>query len=252
MKKLYTTGTIIIVLAVSTLFLEAEEPEKVEVMEAKSVSLFNGKDLRGWKKVGGTGSFKVEDGCIVGVGIRVVGNTFLRTEKTYTDFEFTYDFKFDHLTGNSGMMFRAEQKPSEDGNGQVYGYQCEADNSKSRIWTAGIYDEKRRGWLAPRKITKKEGLTPEEVVVQKIGTDFTKQGSELFKWDDWNTFTIRCEGNNIKTYLNGELRVDFTDTDKKHDTREGFFGLQVHQGKACQARWKNIMIKDLSHSKDSK
>lgn len=254
MRSLYTTGSIIAALAVTYIAITACSAEdlKSELVEKKAISLFNGKDLTGWKKVGGTGSFKVEDGCIVGSGVRVVGNTFLRTEKTYTDFEFTYEFKFDHLTGNSGVMFRAEQKPAEDGNGQVFGYQCEADNKKSQVWTAGIYDEKRRGWLSPRKITKNGELTPEEVIAKTFATNFTTQGTKLFKWDDWNTITIRCVGNNIKTYLNGELRVDFTDINKKHDTREGFFGLQIHQGKACQVRWRNITLKDLSSTKDSK
>jgi hypothetical protein len=106
-----------------------KESAKPEVAE-KSTPLFNGKDLTGWKIVGGNGQYKVEDGCIVGFGENIKGNTFLRTEKTYTDFELTYEFKFDSLNGNSGVMFRAQQKPSEDGNGRVFGYQCEGDNTK--------------------------------------------------------------------------------------------------------------------------
>ena len=257
MKKSYTIGSIMAVaafalLAVSVMSVDGVASEEIKTIQAEPVSLFNGKDLTGWKKVGGNGVFTVEDGCIVGGGVKVIGNTFLRTEKTYTDFELTYEFKFDHLKNNSGVMFRAEQKPSEDGNdnGLVFGYQSDIDNKKERAWTSGLYDEKRRGWLYPRKITKKEGLTPEEVISQKVATDFTKQGNELFKWDDWNTMTIRCEGNHIKTYLNGELRVDFIDTDEKHDTREGFFGLQVHQGRPCQGRWRNIMLTDLSGPND--
>ena len=206
-----------------------------------TVQLFNGKDLKGWKKVGGTGEFKVEDGCIVGFGENVKGNTFLRTETTYTDFELTYEFKFDHLKGNSGLMFRANQKPSKDGNGRVFGYQCEADNTK-RSWTAGIYDEARRGWLYPVKKPK----TPEG---KKHTSGFSKQGKKLFKWEDWNTITIKCVGNHIQTYLNGELRADYTDIDEKNDTREGFFGLQVHGGPSCKVRWRNLSLKDLSKAK---
>lgn len=207
-------------------------PEKSEV-----VSLFNGKDLTGWKVVGGNGQFKVEDGCIVGYGKNIKGNTFLRTEKTYTDFEFTYEFKFDDLSGNSGMMFRANQKPSDDGNGRVFGYQCEACNTKGRAWTAGIYDEARRGWLFPVK-----NGSPEQA---KVRDAFTEQGQKLFNWDGWNTITIRCEGNRIQTWLNGEKRADFVDENKEHDTREGFFGLQVHGGKSCNVRWRNLKIQNL-------
>ena len=157
------------------------------------------------------------------------------------NFELTYEFKFDHLKGNSGVMFRANQKVDKNGgdNGQVFGYQCEGDNTK-RAWTAGLYDEARRGWLYPTKGKEKEA--------KEFANKFTEQGNKIFKWDGWNTITIRCEGNHIRTYLNGELRVDFIDKDKKNDTREGFFGLQVHGGKSFQARWRNIKLTDLSKS----
>lgn len=209
---------------------------KAKEEEKTTIQLFNGKDLTGWKPVGGNGQYKVEDGAIVGFGENVKGNTFLRTEKTFTDFELTFEFKFDHLKGNSGVMFRANQKPSDDGNGRVFGYQCEGDNRK-RAWTAGLYDEARRGWLYPTK-----GKEPEAAELAK---KFTEQGNKIFKWEDWNTIKIRCKGNHIQTWLNGEKRVDFTDNSKEHDTREGFIGLQVHSGKSFQARWKNITLKQL-------
>ncbi|MFK7911702.1 MAG: DUF1080 domain-containing protein [Akkermansiaceae bacterium] len=218
-------------IACSSLSL-AKEKQATSDKEGKVIELFDGKTLKGWKSVGGNGQFKVEDGCIVGFGKNVKGNTFLRTEKTYGDFELTYEFKFDDRSGNSGLMFRALQKPSEDGNGRVNGYQCEGDN-KDRSWTAGLFDEARRGWLFPDKKDKEQCAK------------FTAQGRKLFKWDEWNTIKIRCKGNHIQTWLNGEKRVDFKDTDPKHDTREGFFGLQVHGGKSCNVRWRNLRLKQL-------
>lgn len=221
----------------STALAESKAPTAQKLTQVdEAVALFNGKDLSGWKIVGGNGQFKVEDGCIVGFGKNVRGNTFLRTEKTYTDFELSFEFKFDDRSGNSGLMFRANQKPSDDGNGRVFGYQCEGDNGE-RCWTAGLYDEARRGWLSPVKKGGDEELKKREA--------FTEQGNKLFKWDDWNTIVIRCEGNHIQTWLNGEMRVDFTDEDMKDDTREGFFGLQVHGGKSCNVRWKNIQLKPI-------
>lgn len=205
-----------------------------ENTETETIQLFNGKDLTGWKIVGGTGEFKVEDGCIVGAGENVKANTFLRTEQTFKDFEFTYEFKFDDLTGNSGVMYRANQR---DGDGKVFGYQCELDNNTERAWSAGLYDESRRGWLSPTKDKSEEAT--------EFADKFTQQGIKIFKWDGWNKVTIRCQGNHIQTWLNGELRVDFKDTDPEHDTREGFFGLQVHSGKSCKVRWRNLVLKPL-------
>ncbi|MEO1858074.1 MAG: DUF1080 domain-containing protein [Rubritalea sp.] len=200
------------------------------------IALFNGKDLTGWKVVGGNGKFKVEDDCIVGFGKNIKGNTFLRTEKTYTDFELSFEFKFDDRSGNSGLMFRGNQKASDDGNGRVFGYQCEGDHT-DRSWTAGLYDEARRGWLFPVKKGSDEQAEKREA--------FSQQGNKLFKWDGWNTIVVRCEGNHIQTWLNGEKRVDFVDEHKKHDTREGFFALQVHGGKSCNVRWKKIQLKPI-------
>lgn len=41
------------------------------------VSLFNGRNLKGWTKLGGKAVFKVEDGAIVGVSTLSTPNTFL-------------------------------------------------------------------------------------------------------------------------------------------------------------------------------
>ena len=231
-KIAFTMKSTLLLLGLIPFISCAKAKEEAKADTEKTIQLFDGKTLKGWKTVGGNGQYKVEDGCIVGFGKNVKGNTFLRTEKTYGDYELSYEFKFDDRTGNSGLMFRALQKPSEDGNGRVNGYQCEGDNG-DRSWTAGLYDEARRGWLFPNKKDKEQCAK------------FTAQGKKLFKWTEWNTIVIRCKGNHIQTWLNGEKRVDFVDKDPKNDTREGFFGLQVHGGKSCNVRWRNLTLKQL-------
>jgi hypothetical protein len=202
--------------------------------------LTNGKDLTGWKIVGGTGEYKVDGDSIVGTGENVKANTFLITEKTYKDFDLRFDMKFDTIEGNSGIMIRGLQK--EGPNGRVYGYQCEHDNGKARSWTAGLYDESRRGWLVPfRKGPKGTDDTPEAKAAQKA---FTEQGQKLFKWEDWNSIRVLAQGNHIQIWLNGELRVDYKD-EAPEFTPEGFFGLQVHSGKATNVRWRNLRVKEL-------
>jgi hypothetical protein len=191
--------------------------------------IFDGKTLAGFTKVGGDGEFRVEDGQIVGHGANVKANTFLRTDKTFKDFDFRFQMKFDDLTGNSGMMFRGLQK---DGNGRVFGYQCEHDNGKDRAWTAGLYDEARRGWLSPDKKNPKDSA------------EFTKKIQGLMKWADWNDIRIVAKGKKIEIFLNGTQVVDYTD-DGKEFTPEGFFGMQVHAGPSCNARWRSLRIKEL-------
>ena len=199
-------------------------------LEEGFAPLFNGKDLSGWKKVNGTGEFRIDGDSIVGFGENIRSNTFLITEKTYTDFDFRFAMKFDDLSGNSGMMFRGLQKPGDDG--RVHGYQCEHDNGKARAWTAGLYDEARRGWLQPKKGDKAAEAA------------FTKQGQEITKWNDWNEIRILCEGSHIRIWMNGEERIDYVD-DAEEFTPEGFLALQVHSGKSCKVRWRNLRIKPL-------
>ena len=91
--------------------------------------LFDGKTLDGWRKAGGGATYRAEDGCIVGE-VGPGSNTFLCTEKTYADFILKLEVKLD-VHGNSGIQFRSHQR---DGNGRVFGYQCEIDPS-ARAWS---------------------------------------------------------------------------------------------------------------------
>lgn len=207
------------------------------------VSLFNGKNLKGWVKRGGEAKYHVKDGVIVGTTVPKTPNTFLCTEKDYGDFILTYEFNV-HPELNSGVQIRsqafAEAKEIKIGNktkkipaGRVHGYQVEIDANKvSRAWMSGIYDEARRGWLYPGS---KGGDAKK----------FTAQGQRLFKPEQWNSVRVECRGDSIKTYLNGELRADFKDD----LTARGFIGLQVHgvgnKTKPLFAKWRNIKIKVL-------
>ena len=110
----------------------------------KWTSLFNGESLDGWIQRGGKAKYTVEDGCIVGRTIPKTPNSFLCTEKQYGDFILEYEFKVDPRL-NSGVQIRSQTKES----GRVFGYQVEIDpdTNRNRMWTGGIYDEARRGWL---------------------------------------------------------------------------------------------------------
>jgi hypothetical protein len=207
------------------------------------VPLFNGKNLDGWVQRGGAAKYRVEKGVLVGTSVPNTPNSFLCTDKDYGDFILTYEFNV-HPELNSGVQIRsqafAEAKEIKVGEktrkvpaGRVHGYQVEIDANKlSRAWMSGIYDESRRGWLYPGS---KGGDAKK----------FTAQGQRLYKPEQWNSVKVECRGDSIKTWLNGELRADFTDD----MTAKGFIGLQVHGvGKKADplfAKWRNIKIKVL-------
>ena len=147
-------------------------------------------------------------------------NSFLCTEKLYGDFELELEFQVDDGL-NSGIQIRSLARRR---NGRVYGYQVEIDPS-DRAWSAGIYDEGRRGWLAPLK---------------------DKQDARAaFKQNEWNHYRVEAVGDSIKTWINGVAAADLKDD----MTAKGFIGLQVHGvGKRTEpltVRWRNLRIKEI-------
>lgn len=194
--------------------------------------LFNGKDLSGWTQKGGKAEYSVKDGAIVGTTVSGTPNSFLCTDKEYGDFILEVDYKVDS-TMNSGIQIRSESLPQYQ-NGRVHGYQIEIDPSK-RAWSAGIYDEGRRGWLVPL-------------------TD-NKAAQQAFKQGDWNHYRVEAIGDTIKTWINGVPASNLIDG----KTHKGFIALQVHQigkgdapGKSIMWKNVNILTKDLDkYSKET-
>ena len=182
--------------------------------------LFNGKDLKGFKKLNGTAEYVVKDGSIIGTSKLKTPNTFLATEKLYDDFILELEFKVDEGL-NSGIQFRSNSlKDYKDG--RVHGYQYEIDPSK-RAWSGGIYDEARRGWL--------------------YSMDKNPAARSAYKSGEWNKVRIEAIGTTIRTWLNDIPCANLID----NLTAKGFIALQVHAvnktedaGKTVQ--WKNIRI----------
>ncbi|MBM3444694.1 MAG: DUF1080 domain-containing protein [Bacteroidetes bacterium] len=208
---------------VAAVLSSAGQPSKNEW-----TSLFNGKDLSGFKQLNGKAKYRVENGEIIGTTVFGEPNSFLATEKTYGDFVLELDLKM-FANMNSGVQFRSQSgnASTEMSNSKipdrVFGYQAEVDPS-SRAWSGGIYDEARRGWL----------YTLENNPAAKAA----------FKPTDWNRYRIECIGNHIRTWINGVPCAYVIDD----MTPVGFIALQVHaiQNKTDEGKeihWKNIRIK---------
>lgn len=190
------------------------------VSAQNSISLFNGKDLTGWKQLNGKADYKVINGEIVGITKTGEPNSFLATEKDYGDFILELELLVDPAM-NSGIQFRSESKPDYN-NGRVHGYQMEVDPS-SRAWSGGVYDEARRGWL--------------------YTLELNPTAKTAFKNGVWNKYRIEAIGNTIRTWVNGVPTANVVDD----LTPKGFIALQVHAiGKDDQPgkeiRWRNIKI----------
>lgn len=189
-------------------------------------NLFNGKDLRGWKRLGGKADYTVENGAIIGRTVINSRNTFLCTEKEYGDFILEADVWVEDEEGNAGIQTRSHVDANAfNGEGRVYGRQCEVDPTIRR-WTGGIYDEGRRDWLYPMQLNAK--------------------AQNAYKKGEYNHFRIECIGNEMRTWVNGVAAAYLVDTiDQK-----GFIGLQVHSINSPdhagrKVGFKNIRIKTI-------
>jgi len=183
--------------------------------------LFDGKTLDGWE--GDTkNTWRIEDGAIVGGSQdRVVPrNEFLCTTASYTDFELKVKFKLvgDRAKANAGVQFRTKRIPKHH---EVSGYQADVGQD---YWGA-LYDESRRNRVLDK---------PDKKILDN-----------LVKSEDWNEYTIRCEGPRIRLWLNGTLTVDYTEKDEKI-ARTGIIGLQIHGGAKSKVFYKDITIEELA------
>ena len=167
-------------------------------------SLFNGKDLKGWKIVGGQAPFHIEDGVVVGQMVKNSPNTFLITEQEYGDFILELDVKLEGDVSNSGIQTRSHLDPEGNkGRGRVYGRQVEIDPTP-RAWTGGIYDEARRGWL--------------------YSMEYNEKAKNAYKPEEYNHYRIEAIGNETKVWVN-DIPTSYV-IDSIDGT--GFIGLQVH------------------------
>jgi hypothetical protein len=181
------------------------------------VSLFNGKDLTGWKN-NGEEKWVVEQGTIL---CESVANKYgyLTTEKTYRDFNLRLKFKGE-AAGNSGVFLRSRIIRIDPEHGpDIEGMQVEVDPNAGKH-TGGLYESGGRGWVKMP----------------------TAEGKQALKPGEWNDLEVSVHGNHIVTQLNGVKIVDFTDAAPKFI--DGVVGLQIHTGGGVRMRWKDIFIQE--------
>lgn len=184
------------------------------------IPLLSGNDHHGWSIKGGKATYDVKDGIVTGRTVHDSPNTFLTSETLYDDFILELDYKV-HPSMNSGIQIRSNSSP-EYRKGRVHGYQIEIDPSE-RAWSAGIYDEARRGWLYP--------LTG------------NPEAQKAFKQGEWNHYRIEAIGDTLKTWINDVPAAHLVD----EWTASGFIGLQVHsidedQEAGTEIMWRNLRI----------
>jgi len=181
------------------------------------VTLFNGKDLSGWKK-NGDEKWIVEKGTIL---CESAANKYgyLTTDKTYRDFDLRLKFKGE-AAGDSGLFFHARITGIDPEHGpDIEGMQVEVDPGVGKH-TGGLYESGGRGWVAMPKA----------------------EGEAALKAGEWNDLEVSVRGNHIVVRLNGVQVTDYNDASPKFS--DGVIGLQIHTGGGVKMRWRDIYIKE--------
>ena len=179
----------------------------------EAVSLFNGKDLTGWKNA----KYIVEDGVLICKG----GN--LVTEKQYTNYVFEMDFLLPP-GGNNGLGIHYPG----NGNPAFSGMELQIlDNSHPKY--AKLKDYQFHGSLYTLQPAKRGHLKP-------VG--------------EWNRQKVTVDGPLVKVELNGAIILD-ANLDEINKKKPKHKGAQRRSGHICFAghgapvKFKNITIKEL-------
>ncbi len=190
--------------------------------QTKPVPISNGNTFAGWDGDSNS-TWRIEDGAFVGGSLKttVPRNEFLATTRSFTNFVLRVKFKLTGTEGfiNGGVQIRSVRTTNPPN--EMSGYQVDMGDPE---WWGCIYDESRRN-----KVLAKSAI--DEV-------------NKVLKRNDWNEYTIRCEGKRIRAYINGQQTVDYTEPE---DSIPQFvkIGLQVHGGGKSEAWYKDITIEEL-------
>lgn len=177
-----------------------------------------------WMIRGGQASYEMTDDELVGTSVPDSPNTFYTTTRTFSDFELIYEAKSNPRL-NSGVQIRSQVISGADNrSGNLRGYQIEFDPSDRRF-TAGVYDEARRGWLQPQHASP--------------------NARYAFRPSEWNEIRVVAKGAVIRTWLNGVPAAEILDA----ADAEGHIGFQVHDvggiPEPLEVRFRNARIREL-------
>jgi hypothetical protein len=187
-------------------------------------SLFNGKNLDGWKRL--PGYWSAQGDAIVGSPPRGrPKHTFLVGSQTCRDFELRFKARLRESrpgVGNSGVQIRSTLITHQS-EFNVRGFQCEIADPRidapppgSVIFEPGVGE----GREAPRRFV-----------------------SEVYHKGDFNEFSIKCVGKHVTTMVNGFTMVD---EDFPTIPDEGIIAWQLHGGLPPEeVVFKDVLIREL-------
>jgi len=217
------------------------------------VSIFNGKDLTGWKiPEGDNGHWKVVDGVIdYDAGSEAPGNKNLWTEKVYRNFELRVDWRIKAVPFISKNMKIVLPDGTNKKDDQGRDLNLVAPDSDSGIMPRGHGKAQFNIWNWPVGSGEMYGYRTDPKSSAALRAAATPKMNADRNIGEWNTFEITAIGNTLKLVHNGkDVIPGITLADLP---AEGPIGLQhhgsnkdgVYGGIPALVQFRNIYVKEL-------
>jgi hypothetical protein len=183
------------------------------------ISLFNGKDLTGWKAPEPNPFWKAADDVLTGENDEAKKGSMLYTTTSFADFEFEAEARWQGEIDSGFMMRKKTSADKIPGDLQM---QIGVSRSLKRDMTGSFYI----------------GGYPE--------AGQAKDAEKLLKAGDWNHFKLYVKGDTVTVWINGAQASQYKDA---RYADPGPIGLQIHGGLAMKIEFRNLRIKPLKESK---
>lgn len=192
-------------------------------------SLFNGKDLTGWKiPQGDNGHWKVLDGVIdYDAQSEASGDKNLWTEESFGDFVLHIDWRLKRTTGLYPMpIVLPDGTYKTDENGEVI--KIERPNADSGIFLRGYPKAQINIWCWPVGSGEVYGYRNDKTQPTEIRAGVTPKVCADNPVGQWNTFVITMKGDRLTVELNGKTVIENAQLPGVPES--GPIGLQHHGG----------------------
>ncbi|MGC8640581.1 MAG: 3-keto-disaccharide hydrolase [Isosphaeraceae bacterium] len=219
------------------------------------ISLFNGKDLSGWKVPEGDGGhWKVVDGVIdYDAQSEAPGDKALWLDKEFGDFELHVDWRLKQAPYiNRGVPYIL---PDGTHAKDIHGKELKLalPDADSGIYLRGSGRHQVNIWCWPIGSGEMYGIRTDPKTPPELRAAVTPRHQADKPVGQWNRFEITVRGNTVRTVLNGVVVIPGARIPDL--PARGRIALQHHGGKRngqwagppSLVQFKNIFVKSLSH-----
>jgi hypothetical protein len=216
------------------------------------VSLFNGKDLTGWKApAGDNGHWKVLDGVIdYDARSEATGDKNLWSEKEYKDFVLKIDWRIKETHGLYNVptvLPDGSHQKGPDGKDII----TPMPNADSGIYLRGSSKAQINMWCWPIGSGEVYGYRMDQKMPPAVRAGVTPKLKADKPVGQWNTFEITMKGDRLTVVLNGKKVID--NAQLPGVPEKGALALQHHGGfkdgkynaASSLFQFRNISIKEL-------